>query len=271
MRNIVVLGAEAQAASSLACAYPDCAITFVSDHDIIDGWDLSNVRIAFAKLTDRAKLTASADHVVPLCPRWLEPERILSLSALFANTERQFPGLMVPVASRPHPTGCSILKGDRWHRPDVPISGTVQQLEDVTDVHGCGLVYQSLCEVSATIMAIGRCGRGIQLGCMRVLDERFFWDNILQAAETIDAPDVVSASLDLLDALGHSGYFTLNWLRTKDGLRLSSLRQIPRAIFGIFRRSGIDLLDDRGGTKVARAGLRLVATPTYVSFKRLSS
>ena len=52
MRHILVLGAERQAASSIACAYPDRTVTFVSDHTILDGDDLPNVRMVFASPDD---------------------------------------------------------------------------------------------------------------------------------------------------------------------------------------------------------------------------
>ena len=93
-------------------------------------------------------------------------------------------------------------------------------------------------------MAIGRRGHGTQLGCIQIFDERFFWDNILQAGEAVHVPDVAAATLHILDALDHWGFFTLNWLRTAHGLRLSSLRPVPRAIFQMFRCGGLDLLDD---------------------------
>jgi hypothetical protein len=269
MTDIVVLGAEVQAASSIACAYPDRAVTFVSDHDILDGSDLVNVRMVLAKPADRAAFAEAADHVVPVCPRWIAPTRVLSLSRLFDRIESHFPGRMLPVYSNPGEQGRWILKGDLWHRPDVPLTGTAQQLADVTDTHGCGIVYQELCDLSATIMAIGRREHGVYLGCVQVYDERFFWDNILQAGETVDAPDVVAASLETLDALDHHGFFTMNWLRTSHGLRLSSLRPVPRAVFQMFQREGVDLLENPLGLKLVRAGLRFVAAPTYVSFERL--
>ena len=270
MRHILVLGAERQAASSIACAYPDRTVTFVSDHTILDGDDLPNVRMVFAAPDDPPVLTSNA-QLAPLCPRWLMKENPLPLSRIFERLERAHPDTMLPVYERPTSQGRWILKGDRWHRPDAPLSGTALQLKDATDRHGCGLVYQPLVRSSATIMAIGRRAQGTQLGCLRIFDERFFWDNILQAAETVDAPDVLAATLEVLDALEHQGFFTLNWLRTVDGLRLSSLRPVPRAIFQMFRRGGVDLMDDPDGVHVVVAGLRMIATPTYVSYRRLEA
>lgn len=269
MAIILVLGAELQAATSIAGAYPERAVTFVSDQAILDGADLPNVTMTFGKPEHRAMLMRDAGDVIALCPRWLEPQSAPPLSRLFGEIERHFPGRMLPVFERPHAEGRWILKGDRWHRPDAPLSGTWQQLADVTDPHGCGLVYQAWVESAATIMAVGRRARGTQLGCVQISDERFFWDNILQAAETIDAPDIVTATLEILDALDYRGYFSLNWLRTAQGLRLSSLRPVPRAVFQLFRKGGIDLFDDTAGVRTAKAGLRMVAMPTYVSYRRL--
>lgn len=271
MTEVLVLGAEAQAATSIACAYPERTVTFVSDHAISHGSDLPNVRMLFAKPTDREVLMQRAGRqCVPLCPRWLPQGAGLPLSRVFEKLEHQLPGHMLPVRDRPGADGRWIVKGDCRHRPDVPLSGTSQQLEDVIDPHGCGLVYQPLVEVSATIMAIGRRGQGTQFGCIQIFDERFFWDNILQAAEAVHLPDVVAATLNILDALDHWGFFNLNWLRTSHGLHLSSLRPVPRAIFQMFRCGGLDLLDDPPGVKVLRAGLRMIAAPTYVSFRSVS-
>jgi hypothetical protein len=270
MADIVVLGAEAQAATSIACAYPERTITFASNEEILDGTDLPNVRMVFAKPQDWERLCHTAVQTVPLCPRWLLPHAAISLSRVFERLERCSPGLMLPIFDRPTAKGRWIIKGDRWHRPDAPVSGSLQQLEDVADPHGCGLVYQPLCKITRTIMAIGRRGYGTQLGCVRIFDERFFWDNILQAGETVDDPDVTAATLQVLDAIDHQGFFTLNWLRTEYGLKLSSLRPIPRAVFQMFRCGGVNLLNDVPGVKVVRAGLQMIAAPTYVSYRKLT-
>jgi hypothetical protein len=270
MSHIFVFGAERQAATSIACAYPHRKVTFVSDHTILDGDDLPNVRMVFATPGNPPVMPSNTQYAA-LCPRWLMKENPLTLSGLFKKVERGHPGIMLPVCERPASEGRWILKGDRWHRPDAPLSGTARQLEDATDRHGCGLVYQPLVESLATIMAIGRRAQGTQVGCLRIFDERFFWDNILQAAETVDAPDVLAATLEVLDALEYQGFFTLNWLRTVDGLRLSSLRPVPRAIFQMFLRGGVDLMDDPDGVHVVVAGLRMIATPTYVSYRRIEA
>jgi hypothetical protein len=271
MTTILALGAEKQAATSLAAAYPDCTVIFASDRDILDGSDLTNVRMVHASPADAAKLAAAADHVVPLCARWLP--RTYALSQVFDRLERALPGRCLPVQMRRPSSGQWIVKGDRWSRPDAPLSGDARQLADVTDCHGCGLAFQPYSKTTTTIMSIGRRehGGGVHIGTLKVFQERFFRDAILQAGETIDAPEVLHASLDVLDALDHRGYFTLNWVQINEGLRLTSLRPCPRAVFQSFLRGGVDVLDVASAVKVVAAGVRLIAAPTYVPFERLSA
>jgi hypothetical protein len=218
---------------------------------------------------DKATLAAGADLIVPLCPRWTDGDT--ALSTVVARLRSQFSSRVLPVFANATSQGRWMVKGDRWHRPDNPLSGTAEELADVADPHGCGLVYQPYCDASTTVMTIGRRdGPGaVLLGVVSVFDERFFRDAILQAAETIDAPDVMQSSLDVLDALDHRGFFTLTWLRAADGLQLSSFRPVPRAIFGTFRRGGVDLLGPASTVRLVPAGLRLIANPHYVSFERL--
>ena len=94
MADVLVLGAEAQAATSIACAYPERTVTFVSDDAILDGSDLPNVRMQFAKPTDREMLTrAAGQQLVPLCPRWLAQEAALPLSRVFEKLEHHTPAI----------------------------------------------------------------------------------------------------------------------------------------------------------------------------------
>ena len=111
----------------------------------------------------------------------------------------------------------------------------------------------------------------MHIGVVEVFRERFFRDVILQAGETRDEPEVLKASLEALETLDHRGYFTLNWLRFDDGLKLSSLRPVPRAVFRSFLLGGVDLLSVAATTKVVAPGVRLIADPTYVSYERLSA
>lgn len=270
-KRIVVLGAEMQAATSIARAYPDRTLLFVSDQRILDGSDLDNVSMCRADPAGIDSVVSPDDEVVALSPRWLTADPAGSLSKVFESVERHFRGRMLPLLRSSAAGGSWILKGDRWHRPDAPMVGTAEQLSDATDPHGCGLVYQPYIQADGTIMVVGRRNRAIQLGCMRVLDERHFWDDILQAAETIDAPKIVDASGEVLEALEHRGFFTMNWVLTPDGPRLTSFRPVPKAVFQMFQRGGVDLFDEGAGSQVVRAGLRMIAMPTYVSYKGLDA
>jgi hypothetical protein len=163
------------------------------------------------------------------------------------------------------------VKGDRWHWPDIPVSGTAAQLAQISDAHGCGLVFQAYRRVDETVMVIGRrdCASRILMGVVNVFVERFLRDDMLEAGETISDSDLVELSLEVLEVLDHRGFFTLNWLRTDNGLKLSSFRPVPRAVFQYFLRAGIDLLGVASDVKVARPGIRFIASPTYLSYKRL--
>jgi hypothetical protein len=269
MATIVALGAEKQAASSLALAYPDDTVVFVSDCDILDGADLANVRMVRATPADAAELTRDAERVVLLCPRWLPNAHALSsvLDRLRGT------GRCLGFSGELPDSGRWVVKGDRWHRPDAPLSGEARELTHIADDHGCGLIFQPFCQSMGTVMAIGRRGRAgaCLIGLVEVLQERFFRNDILQAGETIDDPETLAASLQVLDMLDHRGYFTLNWLRTKEGLKLSSLRPVPRAVFRSFLRADLDLLGEVSELKRAQPGVRFSAYPTYVSYQRLSA
>ncbi len=272
MNRIVALGAEMQAASSLAVAHPEHNFLLVSDQDVLDGWDIPNVKFRRATPDSWQRLVDAGDTLVPLCARWLPKEdwsqsAILPRAAAALGEER-----VVPVQNKPGSDGHWMVKGDRWHRPDSPMSGPAADLVEVTDPHGYGLVYQPRLSIDATVMVIGRRTRdGVVLGLFRVYDERFFRITILQAAESIVDESLSEPSLALLDALGHVGYFTLNWLLTRDGPRLSSFRPVPRAAFGAFARGGLDPLSPPRGVSQLRAGLRFVAQPHYASYTRLEA
>ena len=157
--DIMVLGAEKQAATSLAAAYPEHQFRFVSDHPIIDGGDLANVTMSFGAPDNLTALIGAAERVVVLCPRWLEPAA--AARATLPNSLGQLadviPGRVLPVEARPSAGDEWIVKGARWHRPDVAVVGDAALLGDVTDPHGCGLVYQRHQPgVTRSILVVGR-------------------------------------------------------------------------------------------------------------------
>lgn len=272
MNRIVALGAEMQAASSLAVAHTGRNVLFVSDQDVLDGWDIPNVQFRRATPDSWPRLVEPGDLPVPLCSRWL-PKENWSLTTILPRAAAALGDEWVlPVQNHPGSAGHWMVKGDRWHRPDSPMSGPAGDLVEVTDTHGCGLVYQPRTAIDGTVMAIGRRTReGTVLGLFRVFDERFFRITILQAAESIADRSLTALSLAVLDALDHAGFFTLNWLLTREGPRLSSFRPVPRAAFGAFARGGLDPLSPPRGVSELGAGLRFVAQPHYASYTRLEA
>jgi hypothetical protein len=272
MTRIVALGAETQAASSLALANPGRDILLVSDETVLDGWDLAHVRFQAATPVGWPALVSRDDLVVPLCSRWLPAEnwslsRTLRIAAETIGADR-----VLPVARQVSSAGIWQAKGDRWHRPDMPVYGPASEIRDTGDLHGCGLVFQERVDISATILTMGRFGPdGASLGVFRVFEERFFRQVILQAAESTDDPEIVERSIHLASRFAHDGFLTFNWVVTGGRRCLTSIRPAPRAAFGLFRRGGIDLLEAPAGTTVLRAGLRLVAQPHYSSYKRLEA
>jgi len=271
LRTVRLLGAERQAASSMALAYPERRFAFLSDQTVVDGWDLPNVNIHYATPDDQ---TWASGLSVTLCPRWLtENERARwSLNATFKHlAEASFEHLL-PVQSSPESSGIWQVKGNVFHRPDAPESGKAMALADIVDPHGCGLVYQPKLATLASYLVMGRrLEDRVALGVMRIHAERFFRDDVIQAAQTVRHPFLVEQALRVLDSLSYQGYFTLNWVETNTGLFLSSFRPTPRVGFRTLRDNGADLLSPTSGTSVAAPGGGFVAQPHYASYIGLRS
>lgn len=281
MAKITLLGAEVQAATSLAAAYPDIRFRFVSDEAVVDGWDLGNVEFLAGEAwrqdrdarTGRGPGGDDADpRTIALCPRWVPNPRHHALSAVLPALSAEFPEVLVP-AERPDPAWAArIAKGDRWHKPDAPeiLGGDGGDHAPAAGFEG-GIVYQRFVEPRRRIAVIGRRAGpgGTAYGVFEVLEERFFREAIIQAAETVDEPAVADRSLQVLDALDYRGWFTLNWIETETDRHIVSFRPVPRAVFGAFRRGGIDLLAEPDGTLGCPEGLRLIGRPDYASYTEL--
>ncbi|MBF0340008.1 MAG: hypothetical protein HQL95_03490 [Magnetococcales bacterium] len=274
-RIVHLLGAEQQAAVSLAMAWPDLQMHLFSDQSVVDGWDLPHVSIHY-RLPDQPCPSGLPfpDLEIPLCPRWLaDAGKSYALSCVLPRIATLIPACsLLPVSVKPPVTGRAVVKGDLRHRPDAPLAGEGAELGMITDPNGCGLVFQEQIPdcVSPIVVTGRRSGPGsIALGVLRVREERFFRITVLQAAETIREPCLVEQSLAILDALDHTGFFTLHWLVRDSGQQLlSSFRPTPLAAFQALRKAGIDLVTPASGITIARAGICLIAEPTYTTYQK---
>jgi hypothetical protein len=275
--RIVLLGAEKQAATSAALAYPERQFRFVSDQPVLDGWDLPNV--TFTHGTPGNVPLEPGEKSVALCPRWLMAAEQKPLSEVMFRLAEATPSVL-PVSSTPIPGHPCIVKGDRWHRPDGTITGTDLDPADVGDPYGCGTLYQPMWPAEQTILVVGRVREVIQLAAFAIHAESCARDDVLAAGETISLDRnpghrLLSETLAALKQLRHQGFFAFNWLRRGDECRLTSFRPAPRAVFGTLRKADIDLfshssdLQTRTGRSTADAGHRFVADITYTSYRRL--
>lgn len=284
---VALLGAEKQAATALALAYPDQAFVFVSSEPVLDGWDLRNVRFMRADPQAAAReLEPFGPRVVPLCARWAQAaceagglrNRLgdFALRQTFATLEQSLEKRTLPVRSRiPSDSAESWqVKGDVWHRPDFTISGTRLELEALED-EACGTVFQRAVTATERFIATGvrHSGSGADIGVLRVLGETHAREEVLTAAETVHEATVVEATLQALDRLEHVGVFQATWLRCAEGLRLSSLRPVLGPVAQTLRRAGLDPLrplnrsaPESDGVHIAAAGHRMIADIHYSSY-----
>jgi len=109
MNTVRILGAEQQAASSLALAYPERRFEFLTDVAVADGWDLPNVTLCFAAPQDALR---GADGIA-LCPRWLPVERRceVRLGVSLGQLAAEFAPWALPVFSQPGGEGTLAAEG----------------------------------------------------------------------------------------------------------------------------------------------------------------
>ena len=266
--RIVLLGAEKQAATSAALAYPERQFRFVSDQPVLDGWNLPNVTFTYG--TPGKVQLEPGEQAVALCPRWLPVERQRQFCASRALAELHERGIVpvLPVSPTPIPGKACVVKGDRWHRPDGTIVGTDLDPTDVSDPYGCGTLYQAHWPAEQNLLAVGflKAGR-CQIALIRVHSESCARDDILAAGETVEDDFVLTRSTAAVMILRHDGPFTLNWLKRGPKYRLTSFRPAPRAVFGTLRKAGIDLLaKDVDQSWAAPSGHKFVVDITYTSY-----
>ncbi len=268
--RIVLLGAEKQAATSAALAYPERQFRFVSDQPVLDGWDLPNVTFTYG--TPGNVQLEPGEQAIALCPRWLPAGEQKPLSQILPIIAETFSyEVVLPVSATPFPGQPCIVKGDRWHRPDGTIIGTDLDPADIGDPYGCGAIYQPLWKADMNILVVGRVQNcTIRKAVFRIHAESCARDDILASGETIDDPDIRGDSNWVLTALDYEGLFTMNWLRRGTEYRLTSFRPVPRAVFGTLRKPYFDLLGPApDGDRIALAGHKFVVDLTYTSYRRL--
>ena len=186
---IVVLGAELQPSVSMALSRPDLQFVFISERDVIDGWDLGNVEIRKDNI-ERFQFDAAVRHIV-LSPAWLrcvgDNANRFALSSIIAKLAKTFSNWVLPVSNYPLQEGW-VLKGDLFHRPDAILEGEGGSRTESSDPYGCCNVYQRQLRITATILSMGyrmdsdRCAVGV----VRVHSEAFAREDFLIAGESIE-------------------------------------------------------------------------------------
>jgi len=275
--RIALLGAERQAATSFAIAWPQCRFLFFSDRPVVDGWDLKNVEVLSGPLSELCRKAGQIGvESIPLCPRWIThrscyPRNRLGrfdLKSIMEFLSSRFPGIVLPVQSQPLASVESIAKGNLWHRPDATVIGSELVVDPLSDSYGCGIVFQEYFQGSKTFIAVGRRKEAsIYFGVFAVHRESFGRDDSLIAAETERDDDIADKTIAMLEALGHQGFFTFNWLRSGNRLVLSSFRPVPRAVFCTLTKAGIDCLSMQDSDiRIAMGGYKFIADIHYTSY-----
>jgi hypothetical protein len=270
--EIWILGAEKQAAVSLALAYPERHFVFIADHPVLDGWDLPNVRFE-ARATGSTFGPGPPRRSIVLCPRWLNKEALARwrLTALMPRIAAALDGLAVPAFIQPGSAGEWQVKGDAWHRPDAILRGSAEELYGIQDPHGSGLAFQPRVEAKGSVQIVGhRASSGlIAAAAIEVLGETFCREALLTAGQTVELGDMLGPTQAALAMLDHSGLFTASWLRSAEGPRLVALRPTAPAVFQTLRLAGVDLLEPPTGQVTASPGVRFIADYHYSSYREL--
>ncbi|MBX9678514.1 MAG: hypothetical protein K2X38_07100 [Gemmataceae bacterium] len=271
--SIVLLGAEKQAASSIALAYPERSFVFLTDQPVIDGWGLPNVEIRQASPTS---FQPDQRECIVLCPRWVHPKHsepqnqwgTFRIAVALKQLRERFGDIVAPLSPTPFDGVSNIAKGDAFHRPDGTLIFPTKPAEAIDDPHQAGILYQPMLPKAKTVFAVGRCSeRGLKLGLILVHSETCARDEWITAGETIADERIADLTRRMLAFMDHRGFFTFNWIAASDGSpTLTSFRPIPRAVFGTLKNAGADLLDPSGDA-IAKPGLKFVVDLTYTPYR----
>jgi hypothetical protein len=125
------------------------------------------------------------------------------------------------------------------------------------------VVFQEYVEGARTVLAVGRSRASlIQFGLTEIFRETFSREDFLLAGETIRHSACEALTFKVIQELGYSGFFSMNWLLKGDTVVLSSCRPVPRAVLGTLRRAGVDLMKMEKN-RVASAGTRFIVDIHY--------
>jgi hypothetical protein len=279
---IALLGAEKQAAVSAAQAWPERRFLFVTDQAVADGWDLPSVQFVASSPDCLDQCSARADLSVPLCARWLHPTlpwptnalRTFHLDRVLSHLHKPFSAVVLPVNDRPPAGIATVVKGNAFHRPDATLISAELDCQDISDPYRCGIAYQQHWPWQRLLLATGRRwdNGAVEMALVRVHAEVCARDDVLGAGETVADAAVAELTLAMLETLDHRGFFTLNWLARNEELRMTSLRPVPRATFGLFRRAGFDpFAPAASGIHIVPPGFKFVVDIHYSSYQRLAS
>jgi hypothetical protein len=277
-----VLGAEKQAATSAALAYPELEFVFLSEEPVLDGWDLANVRFERARPSELATISQRfGERVIPLCGRWVVgglgyPRNRFGrfdLSIVLPALKRVFPANVATISTVP-PTSNNdwILKGDKWHRPDAVVTGPPLELVTVEDAHGCGRVFQPLLSSETSYLVTGYrwTERAADVAIIRLYGEVHCRENLVTAGETVEDRAIFELAIRMLETVDHFGWFSMKWLRVDGAPMLCSFRPLASAVLQTMRRGGLDTLLNRPKERrIANAGIRFIADNTYTSYEVL--
>ena len=262
--DYILTGAEKQAATSAALAYPEKQFLFVTNQPVIDGWDLPNVKMRHAEVGTLFDI----DKTIALKQAWCSSAQPLknSLDVLAADMG----AAVLPVLDAPDTTWESwIVKGDNDHKPDGVITGSTVDTELPTDDYGYGYVFQEhKAGVKRNMFVTGRVtGGGLSLGTFLVYSESIAREDLLVAVESIEDKAVEVLAKHALDLLNVDGFFTFNLIENDEGIFITSFRPTPKPVFATMRKGGIDLLNGDAGT--LGAGYKFIGDIHYSSYQTL--
>jgi len=269
-KSIILLGAEKQAAVSAALAWPEVQFKGFTDQPVIDGWDLYNLQF-YAANPMSFHWSDQNDEIWPLCPRWLVANVQLKHPALhevFDRLKPSFSAHMLNYSSeRLH--GNWIVKGDHWHLPDGPFTGSNRNGNSCVNKQKFFQEYLGPCPTQM-IIGLRKNSSTMGLGIFDVYRESLGADDLLMAGETVFNPETLNTSIAMLNTIGHIGFFTFTWVQKNKHYLLSSFRPVPRAVFQTLKLAGVDCLTlKENEVALAKAGVKFVVDIHYSSYQRL--